>query len=1360
MESDSTTTRIEKLNDTNYHAWKIRVQHVLALKDLEEFITDDPPAENQAAWTKKDKKAQAIIGLTLSDELLENVREVETAKLMWLTIKNIFERHTLLNKLAARRKFYTAEKGEVESVLKFANRIRQMAATLKSMGCTISNSEMVMALLNGLPDEYNALISALDAIDSSESELDWEFVKSRILQEEQRIGMRAKSALAKSETAALVSKSSTSCSTCKKCLAAAKTRPMCDFCGKPGHVESKCWKKFPHLNPHRKKNDESPKPALVANQGDDDPVVCLMAKYHNSSEEVNNGNWYIDSGCSNHMTYDKSLFSSYSPGQHSSVELGNGNCAKVTGQGKISIKISVNGRRTTCQLDNVLLVPDLGYQLLSVPTLDKANLKTSFQSRRCLIERDGHTLATGTMVSNLYKLDTVSEQLPAQKALIAASLELWHQRLAHTQPSVIQAMSRSNRISGLQILSPQNSVQCTDCVLGKGHRSAIPRKASSRSTRLLELIHSDVNGPIEVPSLGGSKYFITFIDDYSRWTSVYTMKRKSDAFECFRKYKAYAEKHTGERVSSLNVIHRTNQSHEQVKSIRTDNGGEYLSNSFKLFLQEHGIAHQLTVAYTPQQNGVAERLNRTLLDLVRSMLISKQVDKKFWAEALSTAVYVRNRMTSRSLPANVTPYHRWMGQDPNLSHLRVFGCQCWYVLPRKHIRKLDPRANEGMFVGYSLQSKGYKIWDLKLQKLIVSRDVTFNEEKSCTLTDHPSSQEEAEVVVQGGEEDLASNISTQDNNLEEQDVDNPDEQPAEDRESESDDSDDQFQDTVQVPTQQLRRSTRPRQPPREYWKGTNNVAQAFSAQAVPTSYTSAVSPANLEFWKPGIDREHDCITRNNTWKLVERVPGMHVLPSKYVFRIKNGKPKVRLVAMGCRQIQGIDYNDTYAPVVTMTTIRTILALVASLDLELEQMDVVTAFLNGDLDEDIYMAVPEGFRTAANGNKVCKLQKSLYGLKQAPRQWYAKMHNFLVSDCNFSSSANDPCLYFRHANNTITLICLYVDDLLIAGSSRQDIAWIKGELSARFEMKDLGQARVMLGVEIYRDRARKKLFINQQDYTSSILKRFGMENSKPVATPMERNGIRPSTSARDLLKNIPYRQAIGSIMYLMICTRPDLAFAVGKLSQYSESPKEHHWTAVKRVLRYIKGTDNFGILFNGSEPRSVTGFSDADWGGCQVSGRSTSGNVFLVSGGAVSWRSKKQTCVALSTCESEYIATCLASKEAVWLARLLSDIKYTDGVSPVATGVDNNGAIDTAYNGSVNRRNKHIDLVYHYVRDCTLNNKIKIKHCDTASQPADIFTKPLDRVKFEKFRAMQGIQAADSMEPFRSRGSVETENLAN
>ena len=497
MNSDSGQIKIDQLHHGNYHAWKIRIQHLLNLKGLEDFIVDNPPSdpEQLKVWKKKDGKAQATIGLSLSDDMLENVRDVSSAKDMWNCIKNVFERHTLLNKLSARRKFYTATMADNEPILKFSNRIRQLASTLKNMSVPISESEMAMALLNGLPDEYHSLISALDTIDSDGRELSWDHVKSRVLQEEQRINARTRKAQEKSDAAALVTANPSNlplpAPSCKNCRRRPpRQRPFCNHCNRHGHVESKCFIKHPHLNPRKKS-------AFIASQGDEDPAVCLMAKYESSNTPSNSGDWFVDSACSIHMTYDKSLFSSYTPGNYSPVRLGNCKTAEVSGSGSIALRIIVNGRIRDCTLQTVLHVPSLGYQLLSVPTLDKSGYTTIFESGRVFIRSNNFLLATATLRGNLYRLDTSNEL--QKTALVSVDLDTWHKRLAHVSPITISEMSKKNVVQGLHLEPNSQFTHCEGCFLGKGHRSPIPKASKSKSQKLLELVHSDVNGPMETP---------------------------------------------------------------------------------------------------------------------------------------------------------------------------------------------------------------------------------------------------------------------------------------------------------------------------------------------------------------------------------------------------------------------------------------------------------------------------------------------------------------------------------------------------------------------------------------------------------------------------------------------------------------------------------------------------------------------------------------------------------------------------------------------------------------------------------------------------------------------------------------------
>lgn len=551
MESDNTTTKIEKLNHNNYHSWKQKIELLLALKDLDQHISSPRPKDESEAlaWDKNDRKTRAIIGLTLSDQILENVRHVNTSTEMWMEIQNVFEQHTLRNKLAARRRFFTVTKSEGETILEFCNRIRQLASTLKSMNVTVQDCDMAMALLCGLPEQFDPLISALDAIGSEENELEFDHVKSRVLQEELRIGIRIAQATSKSETNALVSNHENNCVNCN---IGNSSRPKCNHCGILGHVIEKCWKKYPHLNPHKNKKKTEHHSALMANHGDQkdiEDVICLIGK-HVKNQHTNIKNpWYIDSGCSNHMTFDRSLFTTLDESTLSTVELGNRNRSNIIGCGSIDTKISVNGKTVPCTLKNVLLIPELGYQLLSVSSLSKGGLSTTFSNGRCWIKRENTLVASGTLQDTLYKLDTPksSENIPS--ALISASLQVWHERFAHVDPSIIKNIIENNTVHGASINNMSfDNLKCNGCILGKGHRNVIPKTSTTQSSHLLELIHSDINGPLETPSIGGSRYFITFIDDYSKWTAVYTMKHKSESLKYFKEYSKYAQVHIGKKV--------------------------------------------------------------------------------------------------------------------------------------------------------------------------------------------------------------------------------------------------------------------------------------------------------------------------------------------------------------------------------------------------------------------------------------------------------------------------------------------------------------------------------------------------------------------------------------------------------------------------------------------------------------------------------------------------------------------------------------------------------------------------------------------------------------------------------------------
>ena len=526
-------------------------------------------------------------------------------------------------------------------------------------------------------------------------------------------------------------------------------------------------------------------------------------------------------------------------------------------------------------------------------------------------------------------------------------------------------------------------------------------------------------------------------------------------------------------------------------------------------------------------------MNRTLTDLVRSMLHHKSIGKEFWAEALDTAVYVRNRVTSRGLPSNTTPHHFWHGDKPDISHLRVFGSKCWYTIPKQKVKKLDPRASEAMLLGYAKSKKAYKLWDTSLNKVVLSRDVVFEETDSEDKSSNVKLDENKQVRFKDiddiiDEPKLENTNSDFTVNHSDNSQNSSSSNDGTNQDNGLDILNDQLHNVVDTvdtsapdalvpspsilnaPKKPTRASTRARRAPGEWWKASS--ASALMASTVPEvklTFTQATKGEEAASWMAACTSEMDSQYKNKTWKLVPRSEARNVLKSMWVFRKKdvlqpNGgygvKHKARIVAKGYQQVEGVDYEETYAPVVKFTTIRTVLAIVACLDLELHQMDVKTAFLNGDLDEDVYMEQQQGFVDPGYPDHVCKLVKALYGLKQAPRQWYAKI-DALLKQLGFVNSTSDNCLYIRRTNKHLTIIALYVDDLLIACSCKRELAVLKGELGKQFEMSDLGEARVCLGLEITRNRNRT-LHVSQEHYANKVLERFGMHNSKPVVTPMD------------------------------------------------------------------------------------------------------------------------------------------------------------------------------------------------------------------------------------------------------------------
>ncbi|CAN0905823.1 Retrovirus-related Pol polyprotein from transposon TNT 1-94, partial [Linum grandiflorum] len=836
-------------------------------------------------------------------------------------------------------------------------------------------------------------------------------------------------------------------------------------------------KKEQGKRPDSHKDGDDRNTAATTSKSDDGvTLICVSGECHHV--ESLDTEWPVDSAASYHCVPKRDYFLNYQTGDFGRVKMGNQSTAEIVGIGDIRVKTSVGCMLT---LKNVRHIPDLRLNLLAANVLDQEGFRHTFGDGKWKLSKGSLTVARGELCCTLYKtyFDVCYGEVNAVEE--KNSPNLWHRRLGHMSDKGIKLLA------GKSLIPVDKSVSldpCDHCLAGKQHRASFSGK-STRKHDKLELVHSDVCGPVEMESLGGNRYFVTFIDDATRKTWVYMMKAKSQVFEIFRNFHVMVERETGSKL----------------KCLRSDNGG------------------------TPQHNGVAEKMNRTIVEKVRCMLRMSDLPKTFWAEAVQCAVYLINRSPSIPLGLDI-PYRAWKGRDPTYSHLRVFGSKAYMHVPKEQRSKLDSKTVPCIFVGYADEEYGFRLYDPEKKKVVRSRDVVFFEhEKGADLlsmryistselpidsanvpssTVQPSNENVEDVVDDVDEVQPESDAPTVDDN----DLDESSDEEIQEENGLGEDNHEEVHEQGEQPIPQVedthvRRSTRDRKPSTKY---PSSEFILITEDGEPANYQEVLSHSEKDQWFDAMKEEMSSLKKNETYELVKLPKGKKVLKNRWIFKNKKDGEKIvrrkaRLVVKGCNQKKGIDFDEIFSPVVKMTSIRTVLGFAASLDLELEQLDVKTAFLHGNLHEEIYMEQPEGFEEKGKSELVCKLKKSLYGLKQAPRQWYRKFDSFMTRN-GYKRTTADPCVYFRKfTGGNFIILLLYVDDMLIVGQDAAMIQSLKKDLSKSFDMKDLGPAKQILGMEIARDRKAGKLWLSQEKYIERVLDRFNMKNAKSVSTPL-------------------------------------------------------------------------------------------------------------------------------------------------------------------------------------------------------------------------------------------------------------------
>ncbi|GAU30981.1 hypothetical protein TSUD_104950 [Trifolium subterraneum] len=1091
----------------NYDNWVKQMKVVFLYQDMWGIVTEGVPTlgaraseedkESNKELKKRDYKALFIIHQCVDPDNFEKVGDCESSKEAWDILAQSFggaEQVKEVKLQTYKRQFDLIQMEESETVNDYFTKVIKLVNQIKNCGEVIEAKFVVSKILRSLTPRFDHVVAAIET-SKRISEISKEELLGTLESNEQRMNERA-AGKAKAEVALQAQpnkgkknkgkwngnkgrggynnngakNSQGESSNTQKSnnnhgnsrggynnrgrggrggrggyKGFDKSNIQCYNCQKYGHFADECYgeKKEPENN------------ARLAKQESED--VQLMVT---TNEEAKfKDQWYLDSGCSSHMTGRRDWFVSINKSMKSRVKFGNDSTLAAEGVGDVLI-----------------------------------------------MRKDGKQ----SLISNKKQLVSSLPEIEIPKEV------------------------------------------CEECVQSKQHRNSFSKEVKSKTKAILEVVYSDVCGPIQVESIRGNKYFVTFIDDFSRKLWTYLIKKKSDVLDVFIKYKSMVERQSGHKL----------------KTLRTDGGGEYVSNEFDALCEKEGIVHEVTPPHTPQQNGTAERKNRTIMNMVRSMLNGKHLPKELWGEVVSTATYILNRCPTKKLEG-ITPEECWSGIKPSLTHLK---------------------------------KSSHRVW-----------------------LEDSSSESEVQTCL----------------------------------------------------------------------KQTGHREQELYQQV------SVIEALNNPKWIDAMTKELASIEKNDTWSLVDLPHGKKAIDVKWVFKVKVNtqgevtRYKARLVARGFLQKEGIDFDEVFAPVARIETIRLVVGLANSNNWPMYQMDVKCAFLNGPLTEEVYVTQPAGFEVDNQKDKVYRLHKALYGLKQAPRAWNKKIDSFLC-DIKFVivKCTTEHGVYVRRSSsNNLIILCLYVDDLLITGGNEKEISDFKLELMREFEMK--------------------------------------LQLSKGE----EEAEVDPTQ----------YRRLIGSLRYLCN-TRPDLAYSVGIVSRFMQKPKLSHLAAVKRILRYIRGTMDYGILFpstyKGKQCKLIA-YTDSSWCGDIEDRKSTAGYVFLLGGAPIAWSSNKESVVALSSCEAEYIAASLCACHTIWLANLIEEIMGEDhGV--VKMRINNISTINLAKNPVAHGKSKHIEMRFHYLREQVSNGRICVEHCKSEDQIADIMTKAVQTEIFKRIRSMMGLNPLATM----------------
>ena len=1041
------------------------------------------------------------------------------------------------------------------------------------------------------------------------------------------------------------------------------------------------------------------------------------------------------------------------------------------GRGDVCLTFIHQGKEIGALLRDVIYAPAFEKNLISVSKLELQGLSTNIHKGTLTVYRDqiANSIVSTEGVGGLYPIRTKCllyypnevKQLLQQGAHVMAQesqshsesqsdhTKLWHRRFAHLNVQGIMELKHNSAVYGLEKATINPHLDCTDCALGKAKNSPSTALEKIGSTAPLQLLHMDLWGPCRTVSAGGARYLLTVTDDYSRYATIYPLKTKDQAIDAFRVY----------------VNQWENQLNSTVRRIRTDNGLEFCNSTFAAYAQEKGIIHERTNTYSPKMNGVAERLNRTMLEGARTLLIDSGLPKFLWGEMCNSFIYIKNRFPQRKL-GKKTPFEMFTGKKPSVNHFKIIGSKCVVLAgPQQTADKLNPKGWEGSLVGYAIGTIGYRVYNPKDQQVRESRHVQVMESpvssRSTAQSDTDLKTEETpKEFAEFDFEDVPAAIT----HFPDPDpTPEPLEEPPEwTRILSRPKGPDQAR-TVQYVSQDgdIVRNIRAaeefyrdrgynfnpdlfnfsvgRDRPSATWTSSQqHPVRILMSDVDPRTFAEAISSPARNEWEAAMSEEIATMKSREVYDVLSVPKETKILGTRWVFKTKRDEDgqikrhRARLVVQGNRQRFGVDYDKVFSPVVNFVVIRLFLILLAInrgwLDVHL---DIKCAYLYGDLHETTYIKPPEGFRQGLAPDVVWRLKKSLYGLHQSGRQWHEKLLAE-ISNLGFIPIPGFSCAFTRDDN---CVLLVYVDDIVAFAESQSVLDALLIDLGNIFEISNLGPIQKLLGVNF--ERTGDSIVIHQTDYIDNVCKDFNIIPNSLVKVPLHVGETyqKPSSSDEEETE-FPYRSLVGSLLFLASRTRPDLLFPTILLSQFNTSHSLKHVKMLKQVLQYACNTRNLGITLSKSPDERLYTYTDASWASDRDDRKSFSGFITFLCGIPLSWGCKKQSSVALSSMEAEFMGIVLCLKDTRWLSGIYRNFTpVTDDSNVPVVFSDSLSAIHFSKNQMETSATKHIDIRFHFVKDWLAKSYFELKSIPGKENIADVFTKPQTAPTLDKFRSI-------------------------